>query len=261
MRRLKVNVLSAVALSIAICCSSCAGGGAAAVPETGLPASEEPVALRVACFIDYSRSTPKSGVMQPQPAEFGELLSLVERRGGELAVGIICEKSSLPLLRVELSQEPAPQARKPPECGNAFLRERAAAEYKAAKQQDEERMAEWRDENHKRMERFRGPLTQLLNRTVTANRTDVFGAVQRAAMFLAEPSTTWRKPPLRFALFVTDGIDDVGSQRVELPEGTTLILVGGSGGAGALSYLKPVVVESFGAGIRYLAHIVEEKGD
>jgi hypothetical protein len=118
----------------------------------------------------------------------------------------------------------------------------------------------WARDNQFRLGQFREPLRDLLDHPVSAKVTDILGAVQRASLFLVEPITEWRKPPLQFALFVTDGLDDVHAPYMPLPVGTRLILVNGSASLGALASLRPVRVESFEAAVRYIAMVAKGEG-
>jgi hypothetical protein len=145
--------------------------------------------------------------------------------------------------------------------GLAFVRERERGEYTLRERRDIERLQAWQHDNQQRAAEFREPLNGLLERPVSARVTDIFGAIQRASLFLDEPATGWRKPPLRFALFVTDGIDDVHSSYAPLPSGSRLILVNGSASLGSLATLGPVRMESFRAAVRYITNIVNERGE
>lgn len=262
MVRFGVGVLVLAAAYVGAGCGPAPVKGAKAAAWDGeQPAGYDPAPIRVVCFIDFSLSTLQTRVSQPHYAEFDELLALLQETGGELAIGAIDGRSNRSLLRCRLDQRPLPAAGQPPRGGNAFVGERQRREYRLRKGRDIERLQAWRRDNQQRAEQFRGPLKGLLDRPVSARVTDIFGAIQRASLFLGEPETGWRKPPLRFALFVSDGIDDVRSSYAPLPSGSRLILVNGSASLGSLAALEPVRMENFGAAVRYLANIVNEKGE
>jgi hypothetical protein len=222
-----------------------------------LPAAElRP--LRVAVLLDQTGSTTSTRVPRLEPADFSDLLDRVLMSGGEIAVGAIRDRSNRPLLRCRVEQKPERRAQAPAEKMNPFLKQKLMRTYVLDKSKEDQIEAAWKEQAQTQVEIFREKLREVLDAPL-AGRTDVNGAVLRADLFLAEPDDGWRQPTFRFALFHSDGMDNVREPVASMRSGATVLVVNGSASLGALSALKPVAFESFGAAIRYIrSHSKEE---
>jgi hypothetical protein len=207
--------------------------------------------LRVACMLDQTGSSATNRISQLHVANFDELIALIGETGGEIAVGAIRDRSNLPLLRCRLEEKPVRHAQEPGRNVNVFIRQRLMRMYlsdKAAEDRDE---LSWSQESERRISEFRNQLKGLLEHPL-AGRTDIFGAVTRADLFLSEPDDGWKQPARRIAVFYTDGIDNVRAPVTTMTSGAAVLMVNGAALLGSLAPLKPVRLESFPAAVRYI---------
>lgn len=204
--------------------------------------------VKIVCQIDKTGSGSAMGVVQPTPESFASLIGLIGKTGGELAVGLICDRSNRPLIRLRVEQPSQPDEVQIDRTLNPFEQEqqRVAAEEKR-------RSPEWKRKELQQaqlIEEFKAKLRDLLSRPANAARTDIWGAVRRSELFLNEPEA-WRLAAHRYAVFITDGIDNVYGRVGAMPD-TKLILVNSAGSVGALEVLKPLRFESQEAAFRYI---------
>jgi len=213
--------------------------------------------VRVVVMIDQTGSTLATRVPTLEVADFADLLDLLLQNGGEIAVGTIRDRSNRPLLRCRVDQKPIRYA-KPPIEKNVFIRQKLMRAYLAEKGKEDQLEAAWQDQAQQKLEPFRQQLHDLLNAPL-AGRTDIYGALLRADLFLAEPEDGWRQPTRRFAIFHSDGIDNVRGPSTAMRSGAAFLVVNGSASLGALSALNPTRLESFNAAVRYvISHAKEE---
>lgn len=239
--------------------------GALCTPET------PPTAVtRLAVLLDYSGSTQRTFTPQVTAEDLRPALEIVGH-GGELAVGLITDRStrSLLRLRVEPFTDRAPSE---PRERNPL---RQATEHHKYCQQLERYCARWQEWKARResdLQTFQSQLVQLLNHPANAPRTDICTALFRADLFLNEPG--WSMPVRKILLVVSDGQDNVGSalssqgldggsvQRRCPPltdAETQVLVVTGWPDLGVLAPLHPVRFESVGAALQYLVSEVKHE--
>ena len=165
MRQIKIKLLAAFLFVLGAC----------------TPGSHEkaalPAPLCVAVAYDVSGSVVQLELPVMKMEHVDRIISLVKKRGGCLAVGLIDEKAFAPLARLELLQV------------SGKLNERARINQK----------------NEKGEAEFRELVEKKINRPRNARKTDFNGSIARLALFMSEPNI----PPNgeKVALYVTDGID------------------------------------------------------
>lgn len=213
--------------------------------------------VRVVVMVDQTGSTLATRVPALEVADFSGLFDLLVQNSGEIAVGAIRDRSNRPLLRCRVDQKPIRHAKEPSE-KNVFIRQKLMRAYLSEKAKEDQQEAVWQDEAQKKLERFRQQLQDLLAAPL-AGRTDIYGALLRADLFLAEPEDGWRQPTRRFAVFHSDGIDNVRAPSTTMRSGAAFLVVNGSASLGALNSLNPTRFESFNAAVRYvISHAKEE---
>jgi hypothetical protein len=233
------------------------GCGSASAPVVGASRpSAPPAAVRIAALVDKTASTSWTRVPVVRVEDFEPLLALLARRGGELAVGLIRDESNRGLLRLKIPRAPA--APTPPNPHqNPFLLAEARAAYEIGLRRHHEHIEEWRREVSGRLADFRAKLGPLLEVEADATRTDIWGALRRAELFLNEPQSSGLVAPHNWILLVSDGEDNARRPKVALRSGARLLLINSSAMLGALAELKPLAFESFPAATAYL--VAEEK--
>jgi len=158
-----------------------------------------PTPLCVAVAYDVSGSVAQLELPVMTMEHIDKILSLVEKRGGCIAFGLIDEKAFEPLVRMELLQV----------SGKLDARARI-------NQKNQQGEADFRELVEKKIKRPRN-----------ANRTDVNGSIARLGLFFNEPGLASNGE--KIALFITDGID-TGSWRnlkgIKLPKDVKVYVVG-----------------------------------
>lgn len=211
--------------------------------------------LRSVLMQDKTGSGSKYRTPQLSVGDLDPLFALLRDCGGEVGVGLVDEQSNRTLVRLyvpepQLSQLPVP----PSDQGNPFKRGKALQEYQAAKQLYEQKQAQRRRDVDQRIAAFKTALAEKLKTKPDARRTDVWGAVNRAEYFLAEPEHGWRQPPLKVMVLISDALDNVRAPSVQLPlaSSATVLLINGSPSLGALEPLEPLRFESIDAAVRFI---------
>jgi hypothetical protein len=209
--------------------------------------------VKIACLPDKTASTSWTRVQQVAVEDLDPLVDLVCSRGGELAVGLIRDSSNRGLLRLTVEQ-PLEVPTEPDTRMNPFLLAEQQAEYA-------KKLRAYEDDVKKRQTRvgeavsdFSEQLVTLLAQPADAQHTDVWGAITRGELFMAEPDDAWKGAPHKFIVAVTDGLDNVHKQRVEIRSGAQLLIVNGSATLGDLSILKPLRFESVSSAVQYLVN-------
>lgn len=247
-----------------------AGLGLAAVVQSGCSNAPAPVAaetaplvapveqtkparspLRIAFIQDKSLSTGETRTPQLKLEDLDSLLELMGVTGGELAVGIIHDRSNLAFARLRIDagpEEPAAVV----EADNAFERRNQRVAQRKQKEKFEQKEQAWREEMQTRIGEFQNAVEPILSMPADAKHSPVWDAVKRADLFLSESESDGNPEPHRYAVFITDGIDDVGARPVPIHSGTRILMVNGAGQLGALAVLKPQRFESIEAAVRYI---------
>lgn len=213
-------------------------------PQVEQPAvATKPPALRCCVMQDLSGSIAETRTPRLTEAELRSLLGLVMARGGEVAFGIIQDRSDRPLLRLAVGEPPPPP---PPEPANPLYRRR----WKAQRADAERARQAWDGEQQDRVAAFLKEIAARLEGPL-ARSTDVCGAIRRCDLMLGEPSTS---PVIRYMLLVTDGEHNL--RRSVCPETvadtTRLLLVNGSGLQGIVERYRPLRFEAVSAAVKYI---------
>jgi hypothetical protein len=210
--------------------------------------------IKIAVMSDKTGSANYTRTEQPKPDDLAVLIELVTAAGGELAVGLVADDSNRPLARLRIAAPPLEPV-KPQRHGNAFEVAERVSEY-------EEKYAAYRKaiENHRadserEVERFKEQIAGVLAGKPSFNRSDVWGAIARADLFLAEDHSVWGLPPEKFLILVSDGQHNVDSPAVQVTSGAAVVLVNGAGRVGDLATLKPQTFENVQAAFQHVRAI------
>lgn len=241
-------LLSFALLLIALACGP-------AVPRTspghaGPTASLECAPLRTALLLDQTGSAETNGVPHLTAADLDPLLDTIERCSGEIAFGLIRDRSNIPLLRIALLDPPPARLMLEPLPANPL----EAAEPEARNQAAQ---SKWESANQTRHQRwtaqvraFRAQIQPLLDRQDKAGATDIAGALDRVALFLGEDPARWAQRPALWAILLTDGVHTLRTPvRNPLPLGTRLAVVNCTGSTADLAPLHPLRFESLSAAL------------
>lgn len=252
---LAIALISLFLLSTAMvgCKQSRSSGAEQVVVESSQsPKSLEPCnhsIIKVALLQDKSGSTSQTRTPQITMEHIELLVKYIRPCGGEIGFGLINEQSNSSLHRLRIEPPPTGAPTEPDKNGNPFQVQRDMAEYRKAKAQYEQAVQVFQSDIDLRVEAFRSQLASFLNAPPIARRSDFFGGIQRANLFLSESSAAWPSSPRQFLLIVGDGIDNVNSKHEPLPKATQLILVNGSASLGALASLSPSRFENIESAI------------
>lgn len=210
--------------------------------------------VKIAEMIDKTGSSNRTRTPTPRAEDFEPLINLLKRCGGELAVGLISDESNRGLLRVAVDSPP-PKPQVPEATGNPFRDAKVRGQSQKSIQEYETRLSSWQEVVDKNLKDFRDQLRDLLSTPANAPRTDIWGAVHRLDLFLAEPESCGGAK--KYAILLSDGIDNQKKQR-HAPRGrATWLVVNGTPAAAALSELAPTYFESVEAAHRF---IITENG-
>ncbi|MGQ9635818.1 MAG: hypothetical protein ACUVXB_16460 [Bryobacteraceae bacterium] len=218
-------------------------------PESAVRAGGQAVCapVRIALLLDQTGSANWTRTPQLRPEDLEPLIELVKRCGGELGLGLIRDQSNRSLVRLRLEQPP-----EPPGAANPLRAVKARPAY-------EKRRRQWEAETAEQIGRFREAAARLLAQPADARCTDVWGAVLRADLFLAEEDGAWGAELSRWAVLVTDGQHNCGGEPVRMRSQARVAVVNGSASLGSLAALKPARFESPQAAFRYLIASAEQK--
>lgn len=232
--------------------------------------------VKIAILTDKTGSVEWNRIQQPQLQDFQLLSPLLNKNGGEIAVGTFCYDSNRPLARTRVEQQPmlvnagfnhpvAPV--EPTNQGNAFTYRKQKneykqklAEYQTLRQNDLEILGhyqnsiqQWQSQSEVKIQEFMTTQLQpILSYPVNCGSSDIQGGINRARLFLAESDTTWRQQPRKFAVFITDGLDNVGVQAAEFDTNAEVLLVNGAGSKGIFDNIEHKAFESVPAAFQYL---------
>ncbi len=232
--------------------------------------------IKMVIITDKTGSADWSRILQPQPQDFQSLLPLLRINGGELAIGNFCDDSNRPLERVRVEQQPLLEKAvfnhpvlpvEPKNQGNAFTYRKEKdrykqelVEYESRRQNDLQILAahnnsvqEWQSQSEEKIKEFmKTQLQPILAHPVNCGSSDIQGGINRAKLFLGESDLTWRQTPREFAVFITDGLDNVGIQPAEFKNNAEVLLVNGAGSKGIFENIEHKAFESVPAAFQYL---------
>lgn len=218
------------------------------------PAGKPDAPIRVATMLDKTGSANKTRTQQPGADSFKPVIERLCVSGGELSVGIIRDNSNRPLLRLRIETPPAPVKPNDDKEDYADVLAEKQDEYDKKLRAYKQEYKAWEEETERRVAQFTTDLQPLLNQPANARHTDVFNALFRADLFLAEQEVGFKKPSQKFILLNSDCQDNVGisAKRLTLQSGAQVIVINGVGSIGPLKSFKPVLFESLDAAMRYV---------
>jgi hypothetical protein len=212
--------------------------------------------LRIVLLQDVSRSTLWTSTPRTNWADLEILISVVARRGGEIAVGLISNRP-VPLVRVSLD----PFLVEPPQSSETTRNPFIAAEQRSVYQRQlsayTAERTRWQANTDERAAEFKRKVLPLLGQPADAPATDVWGALAQAELFLHEPQGGSAPAPDCFLVIASDGIDTVHRQPITLQSGTKVIVVTGAMGVGVLNRFNVTRFESPGAAVRWINQEVQ----
>jgi hypothetical protein len=251
----------AVSVSMfAVGCVDKASQAPVAAPDVNVAAHAP---IRLGILLDKSGSIRENVVPGMSLAELEDTIALVNTpAGGEVAVGVLCNVSGdKPFVRLYVPQQAATahtgSPAGPVDPFTEMQRAQVAAAAAAQQAQTEAGSAALR---RTEIDRFRTEALALIEAPASCTRTDVVAGANRLTTYLAEPvvARAGGVDPLRVAVYVTDGKDNVRRQtlRRDSELEAAYLLVGGSEDAGVLSPLNPSRFESMTAALRWVRDAV-----
>lgn len=253
-RRWAMFALACMAAALFLAGCSPSRMPASQVPVSSISASAKKPALsplRIVLIQDKSLSTGETRTPQLTLDDMEPLVELLGQHGGELAVGVISNRSNLSLARLRI--DPGPQEPvAPPPSDNSLERWNQQNAWRKEQVDYQSREQSWQQEMQQRVSDFQAALEPILSMAPNAQHSPVWDAVRRANLFLSEPAVGGTPEPHRYALLITDGIDDVGGKPISMHSGTRVLMVNGSGDLGSLAVLKPERFESIAAAVEYI---------
>jgi hypothetical protein len=254
-----VAVVTLAALLLLSGCFDPPSSSVVAPPNKVVAAASVAAPLKVGVMSDKTASAGHTRTPQLAPDDLNPLIELVCQRGGELGVGLVTDYSNNSLVRLRVETPPAPprEPTKEEREGNAFDVAHLMDSYKAERAKYEEVKKQRDEEVGRRVEEFRAAVSELLARKPDARRSDVWGALRRAELFLSESDVGWAQPTHRYLLLVSDAQDNAGQPRLTLKSGAQLLIVNGSASLGSIASLNPQPFESPAAAFH---HIVAAEG-
>ena len=208
--------------------------------------------LLIAVCPDQTPSRHVYGVPQATVSDFEPLLQILKKNGGDLAICPIRDISNRPLKRCHFDEPPVSNAQRPPATGNVFVREKEMRKYALALRDDAAQATAWQKRSEEALSECRSTLTEALAHAPDAPRTDVNGALLRTELLLNEPQNSWSLPPQRYAVIISDGLDNVrGPAPPPLVE-TKLLIVNSAGTMGSLERFHPLRFESIASAFRFV---------
>jgi hypothetical protein len=208
-------------------------------------------AVKIAVLVDKTDSTNRTRVQQIKKEDLDTVIELITRRGGEIAVGLVADDSNRSLLRL-LVPEPPEAPVEPDRRTNPFILAEQRDQYYKERRAYGEDLDRREADVGARLGAFREELAELLSRPADAPKTDIWGAVLRADLFLGEPNEVWRVAPHKYAVFATDGQDNVRKHKTQVRSGARILIANGSASLADMASLNPLQFESVASAIQYV---------
>jgi hypothetical protein len=237
------------ACALLAACGSTARATRTTATETGAAPCAGPV--RVVILADKTGSAAKNRTPEIRPEELDPLFEQIARCGGEIAAGILTDRSNRPLLRVRVDEPTPPPAATDPRQNPFDYARRHAEEVKTRsrlQKDDEERQADASE----RIREFDQAAKPLLAASAKARCSDIFGGLRRANLFHREPPSLWKRAPRQFTVLVSDAEANCGAPNFEPLPGVKLLMVNGAPGLGSLEGRELIRLERFEAGVEFI---------
>jgi hypothetical protein len=208
--------------------------------------------LRVAVFLDQSESMTQARVPQVSTESLIPLLDRLKVDGGEVAVGLIRDRSDAPLTRVFVPAPPSAPVFPARASTNIFEKAQERKREEAERVRYEARLGEWQADVAARINAFAGSVAPVFSAAADAPATDIHAALLRADVFVSEPNVFGR-PARNVVILHTDGVETVDPKvPAQFSSSAELLVVNGTGTVGHLEALQPLRFEALDAAIRYV---------
>lgn len=225
----------------------------AVVPE-GPVATKQPATafLKIVMLQDKSSSTNSTRTPQAEQSHIDSAIALMSRSGGELAFGLINMNSNQSLVRLRIERPPLAPL-KPSAEGNPWEADSEMRAFNEKRAKYDLDLSQWKEKSAIEIEKFRSQVTPLLALKADARRTDIFGGLQRASLFLSESELGLPTVIHGCVILISDGEDNVEAPYNPLPANTNLLLINGSASIGPIEKLQPQRFENIDAALRFIA--------
>lgn len=242
-------VVSAALLALACRSGSNSGGGTA----DKVPSAIGPSPVRIAFLQDKTGSTSWTRTPQLTTQQLDLLIAVMRPIGGELGFGLIRNDSNRSLVRLRIETPPGRVA-KPKKTGQLFKDALGMERYRTEQAKFQQELSLWEAETDRRIARFKKDVQPLLDSHADATSTDIWGAVRRADLFLAENDAAWGCSTRRWAVFASDGLHNRHQVKPALlRSGARVLVINSAAEAGSLAALHPDAFESLEAAFRYIS--------
>lgn len=236
-------------------CDACAGQEAASSPgEQNASVQHGQVQqppLRVALFIDQTGSMEQARVPHVTADSVTPLCDRLQVAGGELAVGLIRDRSDAPLARVFVPAPPPAPVFPPRKMANIFEKARERKRDDDERARYTARQQAWHADVAARINAFTESIAPLFE-NADAPATDIHAALLRGDVFVSEPNA-FGQPVTNVVILVTDGVETVDPETpAQFKAPAELVIVNGTGSLGQLEALHPTRFEALDAAIRYV---------
>ncbi|MCI0603396.1 hypothetical protein L0156_10325 [bacterium] len=215
------------------------------------PAVTQQPPLKIVVFQDKTASTGWTRTEQLKYEDIQPLVTLIRKHGGELAVGLVAERSNLSLVRVR-TDVPLVKPVEPPKNGNVFDVAQKIGQYRKQLAEYEKIKAEKEEKEAAREKEFEEQVRKLFSLPASRKRTDIWGALRRADLFLSESDQSWKAPTEKYALFCSDGQDTAHGPKYSMKSKAKLIIVNGSASLGNMEGIDIIAFESMSAAVQHL---------
>lgn len=262
--RISCFFMSVLALSLDGCSVESAPAQAPAVEIGSRLEAAKPAECRLRrllLVVDQSASTQKTLVPRVSEADVARLVAMATKCGGELATGFVPPRGNAALARLvvpllESATSPVPRAA---ETGNVFQTALLVETDRLARQAKDSAAADTRAAFASALNRYVEAITPLLRRNYDGSSTPLCDVLHLGSVFFDEPAI--RTEPQRIALVVGDGLETVKSTSCAAGfKADVLVVVNGSGEAGALSGAAPRKFGTLNAALAYLEALLMEEG-
>lgn len=213
---------------------------------------EQQSLLRVAVFLDQSESMTQARVPQVSAESLVPLLERLKVDGGEVAVGLIRDRSDAPLTRVFVPAPPSSPVFPARASSNIFEKAQERKREDAERARYEAQLGAWQADVVARINAFADSVAPVFSAAADAPATDIHSALLRADVFVSEPYVFGR-PVRNVVILHTDGVETVNSKvPAQFSAPAELLVVNGTGTVGHLEALQPLRFEALDAAIRYV---------
>lgn len=208
--------------------------------------------VRVVVLQDKTGSANWTRTPQLTLSDFDRLIDLLKARSGEVAFGLIRDSSNRGLLRLRIDSAPvAPE--KPAQTGRVFDDARSVKAYRQANATYHRQLEQWQTATDASITLFKSSMGPLLDQPANARATDVFGAIRRGDLLLAEPQANGAPAVHAWLIAATDGDHNNGPVMMgKLRSGARLVVINSAGRIGSLKVFAPITFESISSAMRFM---------